>query len=80
MNEMKRTFIYVKESYGVPTALIASIAAPILTRIMRKWVFMADLVVCVSKRQEELITKFVPELRDKTAVVYNILYDLPSVE
>ncbi|MEM1903295.1 MAG: glycosyltransferase family 4 protein [Pyrobaculum sp.] len=80
MNEMKRTFIYVKESYGVPTALIASIAAPILTRIMRKWISMADLVVCVSKRQEELITKFVPELRDKTAVVYNILHDLPSVE
>jgi glycosyltransferase involved in cell wall biosynthesis len=39
----------------------------------RKWVSQADKVICVSKRQAEIIADRAPELRDKIEVVYNPL-------
>jgi glycosyltransferase involved in cell wall biosynthesis len=39
----------------------------------RKWVSQADKVICVSKRQAEIIANQAPELRDKIEVVYNPL-------
>jgi len=40
----------------------------------------ADRIICVSRRQCELIEKHVPEARGKTAVVYNPLPPIPNVE
>jgi glycosyltransferase involved in cell wall biosynthesis len=39
----------------------------------KKWISKADKVVCVSRRQAEIITDQAPELRDKIEVVYNPL-------
>jgi len=39
----------------------------------KKWISQADKVVCVSKRQAEIIADQAPELRDKIEVVYNPL-------
>jgi len=44
-----------------------------LSKLARKWISQADKVVCVSKRQAEIIADQVPELRDKIEVVYNPL-------
>jgi glycosyltransferase involved in cell wall biosynthesis len=44
-----------------------------LPRLTRKWISQADKVICVSKRQAEIIANQVPELRDKIEVVYNSL-------
>jgi len=44
-----------------------------LPKLARKWVSQADKVICVSKRQAEIIADQVPELRDKIEVVYNPL-------
>jgi glycosyltransferase involved in cell wall biosynthesis len=44
-----------------------------LSKLARKWVSQADKVICVSKRQAEIIADQVPELRDKIEVVYNPL-------
>jgi len=40
----------------------------------------ADRIICVSRRQCELIEKYMPEVRGKTAVVYNPLPPIPSIE
>ncbi|MEM4439089.1 MAG: glycosyltransferase family 4 protein [Pyrobaculum sp.] len=80
INEIKRAFIFLKERQNVFIAFIKSLGVHILTKIMKKWFSTADLLVYVSKKQEELVTRFVPELKGKTAVVYNILPNIPSVE
>jgi glycosyltransferase involved in cell wall biosynthesis len=44
-----------------------------LSKLARKWVSQADKIICVSKRQAEIIADQAPELRDKIEVVYNPL-------
>jgi len=38
----------------------------------------ADAVVCVSKRQRDILLRYIPELRGKTAVIYNPPPPLPG--
>ena len=38
----------------------------------------ADAVVCVSKRQRDILLRYIPELRGKTAVIYNLPPPLPG--
>jgi len=49
----------------------------ILNRIALRY---ADRIICVSRRQCELIEKYMPEVRGKTAVVYNPMPPMPSIE
>jgi glycosyltransferase involved in cell wall biosynthesis len=44
-----------------------------LSKLARKWVSQADKVICVSRRQAEIIANQAPELRDEIEVVYNLL-------
>jgi glycosyltransferase involved in cell wall biosynthesis len=44
-----------------------------LPKLVRKWVSQADKVICVSRRQSEIVAEQAPELRDKIKVVYNPL-------
>jgi glycosyltransferase involved in cell wall biosynthesis len=48
-----------------------------LPKLARKWISQADKVICVSKRQAEIIADQAPELRSKIEVVYNPL--LPEI-
>jgi len=49
----------------------------ILNRIALRY---ADRIICVSRRQCELIEKYMPEVRGKTAVVYNPMPPIPSIK
>jgi len=42
-----------------------------LPKLARNWIKLADRVICVSRRQAEILVDSVPELRDKIEVVYN---------
>ena len=44
-----------------------------MPKLVRKWILQTDKVVCVSKRQAEIITDQIPELKDKVEVTYNPL-------
>jgi len=44
-----------------------------LPKLVRKWVSQADKIICVSRRQSEIVAEQAPELRDKIKVVYNPL-------
>jgi glycosyltransferase involved in cell wall biosynthesis len=42
-----------------------------LPRLAKKWLSQADKIICVSKRQAEIITALMPELREKIEITYN---------
>jgi glycosyltransferase involved in cell wall biosynthesis len=44
-----------------------------LPKLARKWISQADKIICVSRRQAEIIADQAPEFRDKIEVVYNPL-------
>lgn len=44
-----------------------------LPKLARRWISQADKIICVSKRQAEIISDQAPELRNKIEVVYNPL-------
>lgn len=51
-----------------------------LNRLGRAWVSHADNVICVSKRQAEVISGHASELRKKIRVIYNPPPDIPPLE
>jgi glycosyltransferase involved in cell wall biosynthesis len=59
-------------------ALVASPLTPI-NRLAREWVSRADAVVCVSNRQCKIMRERMPEVRDKSVVIYNPLPDVLPV-
>jgi glycosyltransferase involved in cell wall biosynthesis len=44
-----------------------------LPRLARRWMAQADKIICVSRRQAEIISDLIQELRDKIEVIYNPL-------
>jgi len=44
-----------------------------LPRLARRWISQANKVICVSRRQAEIITSQAPELKSKIEVIYNPL-------
>jgi len=49
-------------------------------RYFGKFVNFSDAVICVSKVQRDMITKYAPSLRNKTHVIYNPIPELSSPE
>jgi len=58
----------------------AALTAWLTPRLARRWISMADTVICVSKRQAQIISKLVPELRNKITVVYNPPPEVPNMD
>ncbi|MEM3680042.1 MAG: glycosyltransferase family 4 protein [Metallosphaera sp.] len=65
--------------HGSILRALGAMTAP-LNSFCRLWLKDADAIICVSKRQAELISKLVPELASKLKVIYNPLPDIPFVE
>jgi glycosyltransferase involved in cell wall biosynthesis len=75
-SDFSRTFHYELHDHGLMRALITQLLVP-LNRLSAYWVSMADTVICVSRRQCEIILSGLPELRGKANVIYN---PLPEVK
>ncbi|MEM4488642.1 MAG: glycosyltransferase family 4 protein [Desulfurococcaceae archaeon] len=69
----------VLEHGSVARALFAGFTSP-MNRLCRIWLRDADAIICVSRRQAELISKSAPELAEKLKVVYSPLPNTPLVE
>jgi len=69
----------VLEHGSIVRALFAGFTSPV-NRLCRVWLKDADAVICVSRRQAELISELAPELAEKLKVVYNPLPNIPLVE
>jgi glycosyltransferase involved in cell wall biosynthesis len=60
------------EHGSIGRALIASFLSP-LNKLSKLWISKADRVICVSKKQAEIIAQQAPELARKLKVIYNPL-------
>ncbi|MEM1831724.1 MAG: glycosyltransferase family 4 protein [Desulfurococcaceae archaeon] len=79
MSDLKRTFMLEYASKPLPVALASALATP-LTKLIRRWVGLADRILCVSHRHEELLLRLAPEYKGKTTTIYNPLPDVVNVE
>jgi glycosyltransferase involved in cell wall biosynthesis len=78
-SDFKRTFYYESHQHGLAKALITSPLTPI-NRLARRWVSQADMIICVSNRQREIIEEKMPEVKGKTTVIYNPLPNIPFID
>ena len=67
------------EHDSIRRAIAGSLLVPITT-LCRTWVSGADIIICVSRRQAEIISNKAPQLAHKIRVVYNPLPETPPVE
>jgi len=58
----------------------AAMTAWWMPRLARRWISMADAVICVSKKQAQIISELAPELRDKITVIYNPPPKVPNID
>jgi len=65
---------------GFKHCVAAALTAWLTPRLARMWISMADAVVCVSKRQAQIISELAPELRDKIKVIYNPPPKVPNLD
>jgi glycosyltransferase involved in cell wall biosynthesis len=77
-SDFKRTFHYELHQHGLARALITIPLTPI-NKLAREWVSQADVVICVSNRQREILEKAMPEIKNKLVVVYNPPPKIPPI-
>jgi glycosyltransferase involved in cell wall biosynthesis len=69
----------ILENRSVIKSILSTLMTP-LNRLVRSWIAKADLILCVSKRQAEIIRYKLPELTEKIKVIYNPPPDIPMIE
>jgi len=69
----------VLEHGSVSRAILGAFTAPV-NGLCRMWLSEADAVICVSRRQAEIISNRAPELAHKIRIVYNPLPETPPLE
>ena len=65
---------------GAVHCAAAGLTAWLMPKLAERWISMADAVICVSKRQAQIISEVTPQLRNKAVVVYNPPPPMPSLE
>jgi len=58
----------------------AVLTVRLMPRLARRWASMADVIICVSKRQAQIVSELAPELRDKITVIYNPPPKVPNLD
>jgi len=80
LQEFSRSLRFeVLENRSIRKALLSPLVSP-LNRLVRYWNVEADEVICVSKRQREIIASAMPELANKLRVIYNLPLHVPLIE
>jgi len=69
----------ILEHGSVARALFARFTSP-MNRLCRLWLRDADTMICVSRRQAEIISRLAPELAGKLRVIYNPLPNIPLIK
>src|SRR5207253_2040374 len=69
----------VLEGNGATKAFAGALLSP-LNRLSRFWISQSDIVICVSRKQAEIIAAALPELIPKLRVIYNLPPDIPYSE
>jgi glycosyltransferase involved in cell wall biosynthesis len=69
----------VLENGSVIKSILSSLMTP-LNGFVKSWIAKADEVICVSKRQAEIVRCELPKLANKVRVIYNPLPDVSLIE
>jgi glycosyltransferase involved in cell wall biosynthesis len=77
-SDFTRTFYYESHQHDLAKALITS-PLTLINRLARRWVSQADMIICVSNRQREIIEEKMPEVKGRTTVIYNPLPNIPFI-
>jgi len=81
VQEVRNELVFELLEHGnIKYAIIGSLLAPFITKLSNSWIKEADVVICVSQRQAEIISDLVPELAHKIRIIYNPLPETPQVE
>jgi len=67
------------EHSSIVKAFIGTMLTYPSTFLCRKWLSKADTIICVSKKQAEIISYSASELKDKLTVIYNPLPRIPEL-
>ncbi|MEM2703848.1 MAG: hypothetical protein QXR45_11885 [Candidatus Bathyarchaeia archaeon] len=59
----------ILEHGSVARALFAGFSSP-MNRLCRVWLRDADVIICVSRRQAEIISRLAPELTGRLFIIY----------
>jgi len=80
LDAIKDATRYELMEHNSPTrAMISGLLAP-ATRLGRIWISEADSIICVSRRQHEIVSSAAPELAGRLEVIYNLLPEVPIAE
>jgi len=69
----------LSEHASFSRALLGTLLTP-FSRLARACTVQADEIMCVSKRQAQIVGRKAPELAEKITVVYNPLPEIPNLE
>ncbi|MCX8199472.1 MAG: glycosyltransferase family 4 protein [Sulfolobales archaeon] len=75
----KVVYFELLEHGSISRTLIAAFTSHI-NKLCRIWLKDADAVICVSRRQAEIISKRAPELASRLKIVYNPLPNMPFIK
>ncbi|MGD0329217.1 MAG: glycosyltransferase family 4 protein [Nitrososphaeria archaeon] len=80
LDDIRRSMEFeILEKHNVYKALLSSSMTPI-NRLSKLWIMGADKVICVSKRQGQIVGLVLPEIQNKIKVAYNPLPHIPLIE
>jgi len=80
IHDIKTDLVFELLEHGdYKRAIAGSLVAPIVM-LNRVWMSEVDTIICVSRRQAEIISKMAPELANKIRVLYNPLPEISPVE
>lgn len=69
----------ILENESIIKSMSSLLATP-LNKLSMLWIKEANEIICVSRRQRDIIVSVAPELADKLKVIYNPLPTIPLVE
>lgn len=78
--DIKAELTYELFEHGSIKRAIAGSLLTLTITLCRAWVRKADTIICVSRRQAEIMSNLAPELAHRIRVVYNPLPEVPQIE
>jgi glycosyltransferase involved in cell wall biosynthesis len=80
LNEIKSEVRFeILEHGDIKRSFVGSLLVPV-AKAYRSWISMADVAICVSKKQAAIISRLAPNLASRLEVIYNPLPDVPPIE
>ncbi|MEM4468899.1 MAG: glycosyltransferase family 4 protein [Candidatus Nezhaarchaeales archaeon] len=79
MSEFKKSFVFeIEENKSLLRGILSCFISQI-NKLCLHWLKHCNAIICVSKRQAEIVSEWVPELANKIRVIYNPLPEVTFI-